>query len=130
MNAKDLQNLKEHLIQSLDALIKEGDADFQPNRKHHTQVPDEDEQPLTEMTQVIASSRNRRRTQELAQIKHALQRIEDDPEDFGLCDDCDQPIPLGRLKVKPWAKSCVACLHAKEHPHQSNRRRHIFDYHD
>ena len=127
---RDIETLRSFLTQARDELLADGDIDIQPNRKDPTQVPDEDEQPLTEMQQVIASSRNRRRAQELGLIERALARLESEPEDFGLCEECDEPIPLGRLKIKPWAKYCVQCLKDMEHPHRSTRRRHATDYHE
>jgi DnaK suppressor protein len=33
---------------------------------------------------------------------------------FGICSDCGQPIGLGRLRAKPYAKLCVTCKSARE----------------
>lgn len=71
--------------------------------------PDEDEAPLTEMNQAIASSRNRERVERLAQIHEALSRLDEDPEDFGLCEACDEPIRPRRIELMPWVTLCVAC---------------------
>ena len=45
--------------------------------------------------------------QRLSQLKLMLSRIDD--EDFGLCRECDQPIPIGRLLVMPEKSLCVQC---------------------
>lgn len=43
----------------------------------------------------------------LAQLKVALMKVDD--EEFGLCKECDEPIPLGRLLVMPEKGICVDC---------------------
>ena len=43
----------------------------------------------------------------LTMLNKALDRI-DDPE-FGICADCGEPIPLGRIMIMPEANLCVRC---------------------
>ncbi len=43
----------------------------------------------------------------LKEIDEALDRIK--TSTFGICDECEGPIGLKRLEVKPVAKYCVAC---------------------
>jgi len=43
----------------------------------------------------------------LRQLNEALQRLADG--DYGVCQECDKPIPPRRLEVLPWAKYCVPC---------------------
>lgn len=43
----------------------------------------------------------------LAQIDHALERI--DEGTYGLCEECGARIPRIRLKVVPFATSCITC---------------------
>lgn len=128
MTPEDQRHLRAHLDQMRRELIEQGSVELAPNRRDPVQTPDEDEQPLNEMEQVIASKRNKQRAVELAAIEQALQRLKEDPEDFGFCAQCDNPIPLGRLKIKPWATHCVGCLNSNNPRHRSTRRRHIFDY--
>ncbi|MEV8250061.1 TraR/DksA C4-type zinc finger protein [Microbacterium sp. NPDC076768] len=44
---------------------------------------------------------------ELHQVDEALARV--DAGTYGLCANCGQPIPPGRLEVRPFAEHCVAC---------------------
>jgi DnaK suppressor protein len=44
---------------------------------------------------------------ELEEIEDALKRIEKGT--YGICDMCDEPIALGRLRAKPFAKFCTPC---------------------
>lgn len=130
LKAKEREELREHLLRRRQELIEEGDHAIEPNRKDPTQIPDEDEQPLNEMNQVIASKRNHLRLQEIEGITRALAMLEHSPEDYGECQECGELIPLGRLKIMPWAQHCVSCLQKQESLHKSTRRRHALDYHD
>jgi len=40
-------------------------------------------------------------------IEEALLRI--DEGEYGVCEECEEEIPLGRLKVLPFARLCVKC---------------------
>ena len=48
----------------------------------------------------------------LAQIEHALGRIEDGS--YGLCESCGNPIGKGRLQAFPRATLCVSCKEREE----------------
>ena len=88
-----------------------GPARIEPNRSDPATigVADEDAQALSEMMQVLASTRNRERAQLVARIDRALARLEASPADFGLCEDCEAEIPYARLDANPTATRCVAC---------------------
>ena len=43
----------------------------------------------------------------LAKLKYVLAGI--DKEDFGICMDCGEPIPIARLMIVPESKFCVQC---------------------
>ncbi|MBM4277436.1 MAG: TraR/DksA family transcriptional regulator [Deltaproteobacteria bacterium] len=48
----------------------------------------------------------------LQEVDEALDRI--GGGDYGICDECGEPISLKRLEVRPVAKYCVACLSKME----------------
>ncbi|MBY6006651.1 TraR/DksA family transcriptional regulator [Salipiger bermudensis] len=50
---------------------------------------------------------------EIARIRAALRRIEDD--EYGVCVNCGEPIPEGRLDLLPDAALCTRCA-AQVHP--------------
>ncbi|MDJ0781369.1 MAG: TraR/DksA C4-type zinc finger protein [Desulfosarcinaceae bacterium] len=66
---------------------------------------------LTRMEAINSRSINaaalRKAKQRHTRLTRALARI-DDP-DFGLCRECEEPIPHARLVVLPEAELCVAC---------------------
>lgn len=48
-----------------------------------------------------------RHVNEIRDIEAALLRI--GRGEYGICIDCDQPIPLARLEANPTAERCIAC---------------------
>lgn len=49
-----------------------------------------------------------RASRELEEINEALRRLYEDPDRFGICENTGDPIPLARLEIIPWARTCVA----------------------
>ncbi|MBN2418268.1 MAG: TraR/DksA family transcriptional regulator [Deltaproteobacteria bacterium] len=49
-----------------------------------------------------------RKKNELNRIEALLERIKHD-QDFGICEECERPIPEARLMIVPEAVLCVAC---------------------
>ena len=52
---------------------------------------------------------------ELRSVVEALGRI--DSPGYGICSDCDAPIPFARLQAEPAARRCIACQGRHEHSH-------------
>jgi DnaK suppressor protein len=48
----------------------------------------------------------------LMEVDEALDRIENGY--FGICEECEEPIPLKRLEVMPDARYCIRCQEALE----------------
>jgi DnaK suppressor protein len=129
VDAAALRRHRKRLNDLRDEIVNEGDLTIEPGRTDPTAVgTDEDEQPLAEMSQTIASSRNRARASELTRIQAALNRLENDPDSFGLCAECDEPISPKRLELMPFVDLCVECQQAKDGPKQPSGRRHLRDY--
>ena len=49
----------------------------------------------------------RRSTEILSEVEHALQKLEQGT--YGLCDACGQSIDMERLEIRPQANLCLAC---------------------
>lgn len=82
------------------SLLLAQDGDDAPQRASDREV----DQALTDIDQ-----------RQLDALGQALARIHD--ADFGLCEDCELPIPFARLQVEPEALRCVTCqaLHERTH---------------
>jgi DnaK suppressor protein len=110
-------------------ILSEGDVALEPGRKDAADVgTDEDAQPLGEMSQAIASGRNKNRAAVLDRVVAALKRIDDDPEMFGLCLDCEEPIAAKRLDLLPYVELCVECQQSADGPKGPTGRRHLRDF--
>ena len=129
MTPAQLQSFKKALLELRRELSKKGPAKIDPNRTSEAEVGgDEDEQPLNEMLQSIASARNRNMEGVLAKVEKALRKIEDVPDDYGICEDCNEDIVLGRLKAMPYAELCVNCQSKHDGPKGPATRKKLTDY--
>ena len=106
-----------------------GPARIEPNRKDPTTVgiADEDEQALSEMLQTLASEQNKKQAELLGQVDRALRRLDAAPEDFGLCEDCEEEIAPKRLQLMPYATLCAECQ-SKHDPRRGASRKSLTDY--
>jgi DnaK suppressor protein len=64
--------------------------------------------------QNMAKAGRRRAESKLERIEAALERLAADPEMFGWCPDCGEPIPWRRLCAVPESVLCVPCLQARQ----------------
>ena len=109
MTAKQLQSFREVLEARLQQAAKPSQH---ANGLHVEQAPDPvddaQSQSLRELTVHIMNTD----WQVQKAIEVALNRIESG--EYGLCEECDEPIVLRRLKALPWATRCVACQEETE----------------
>jgi DnaK suppressor protein len=128
MKPADLARHKKRLIALRDEIIAEGDVPIEPVRKDPSDTGgDQDAQPLTEMNQVIASKRNRARADVLVRVNVALGRLEHEPDAFGLCRECDEPIGK-RLEALPYVELCLECQGERDGAHRPTGRKHLRDF--
>jgi DnaK suppressor protein len=62
----------------------------------------------TIVNQSVAEAQLSKARARLARLEEAMKRVDED-EDFGLCLDCGEPIPMARLKAMPETSYCVDC---------------------
>ncbi len=122
-----------HYKEQLEALHLEltgkGPARIEPNRTSDNTVgDDEDEQPLNEMLQAIASNQNRTKRVILGRVVRALKKLQENPSQFGLCEECDDDIAAGRLNAMPYAICCVDCQGLRDGGRGSATRKKLTDY--
>lgn len=60
------------------------------------------------VNQSVAEAQLSKAKTRLLRLQEALKRVDED-EDFGLCVDCGDPIPMARLKAMPETEFCVEC---------------------
>jgi DnaK suppressor protein len=129
MNARDLAAWKKKLEGMRREALGKGPIRLEPNRKDHaeTGTADEDAQALSEMLQAIGSQRNKGQAERIARIDRALRKLEDEPDQFGICDECGEKIAPKRLEVMPDAVLCTECQGARD-PRRGTTRKKLTDY--
>jgi len=108
--------------------LRAGPARIEPNRRDPATagVADEDAQALSEMMQVLASKRNEGQATLVRRIDRALAKLAGAPEDFGLCEECEEEIAPKRLAAVPYTTLCVACQ-ARRDPKLGRSRKSVRD---
>lgn len=130
MTPSEIETFERLLLALQRDILKKGTQRIEPNRTDDAKVGgDEDEQPLNEMLQSIASSRNRNNEAVLARVRRALAKLQKNPDDFGLCESCEEEIEAGRLKAMPYSELCVDCQ-SKRDPRGPTTRRALTEYLD
>jgi len=109
VNSKEKANLKKHIVQEIESLrndIASLKEQVQPI------APDNAIGRLSRMEAISAKSINEAALQKarikLEKLKTALVDLDEDP-DFGLCAECGEPIPIGRIMLMPESRMCVKC---------------------
>lgn len=64
--------------------------------------------------QQMAAAGRRRAEHRAERLQAALERLEDEPEDFGWCPECGEAIGWKRLWAVPDGVFCVPCQQARE----------------
>ena len=113
MDTDKKEILREHIRERISSLK----ADKQSFKALSRPVaPDNAIGRLTRMEAIISKSINeatlKKTEQTLSKMERALLMI-DDP-DFGLCRECENPIPFARLMIVPESDLCVQCAEALE----------------
>ena len=109
MDNKEKAKLKENIQDKLKT-IKKDIASYELLTKPVS--PDNAIGRLTRMEAINSKSMNeaalKRAQYTLSKLERAFAKI--DHPDFGLCRECEEPIPFKRLLIMPESKFCVACF--------------------
>lgn len=98
-----LEKLKEDTIREIRKSVKIGTeavAAIEPGGDIYDQASSERDRELG----LLLGDRER---EKIHSIDEALLRI--DEGEYGICEECDEGIPLGRLKAMPFTRHCVKC---------------------
>jgi DnaK suppressor protein len=129
LTAARRKKLQQKLVDLRTELTSRAPESIQPNRTDEAEIGgDEDEQPLNEMLQAIASSRNRNREVLLKQVERALKKLRNEPDEFGLCVQCEEEIPFPRLKALHYAELCVECQSKRDAARGGPTRKKLTEY--
>ncbi len=98
-----LEKLKEDTLREIRKSVKNGTeavAAIEPGGDIYDQASSERDRELG----LLLGDRER---EKIHSIDDALLRI--DEGEYGICEECDEDIPLGRLKAMPFTRHCVKC---------------------
>ena len=104
-----LDEMKSLLLKMKDETLKEISKSLKsdkPAGKEET-TGDIYDQASSERDRELSLLLGDREREKVRFIDEALLRIDDG--EYGICEECEEEIPLGRLKVMPFARHCVKC---------------------
>jgi RNA polymerase-binding transcription factor DksA len=96
-----LEQERESLRAQLTELGYGAQLDYDPNFADSSQVTAERGENEALVQKLVAG---------LADVEHALAKI--GTEDYGVCENCHQPIADARLEARPEARLCIDCAAA------------------
>lgn len=111
-----LQQMKEDTLREINKNVKSSAdslAISEPSGDIYDQASSERDRELG----LLLGDRER---EKLHSIDEALLRIAED--EYGICEECEEEIPLGRLKAMPFARHCVKCKSDLEKLQAQTRR--------
>ncbi|HBA70705.1 MAG TPA: molecular chaperone DnaK [Geobacter sp.] len=98
-----LTKIKEDTLREISKSVRNGTeavAAIEPGGDIYDQASSERDRELG----LLLGDRER---EKVHNIDEALLRI--DEGEYGICEECDEEIPLGRLKAMPFTRHCVKC---------------------
>ena len=112
LNKKEMEPYRHLLLDLKTKLIKEVLLNQEASNENNGDVLDLADQASDSYDKDLANSLSETERARLNAVEAALKRVE--LGTYGLCDACNKPIPLPRLKVLPFAKFCVQCQQQEE----------------
>jgi DnaK suppressor protein len=111
-----LLQLKDATLREISRSIKSG-SEAKVGEETTGDIYDQASSERDRELELILSDRER---QKLHNIDDALLRM--DEGEYGICEECDEDIPLGRLKAMPFTRHCVKCKSDLERLQAQTRR--------
>ncbi|MGD9081555.1 MAG: TraR/DksA C4-type zinc finger protein [Desulfobacterales bacterium] len=107
MNKKNLQYFKRKLAAQLQELMAGSDCNLDDLKAPDENLADPVDRATYTTERNFSHHLCSRNNRVIKEIEQALQDIENG--DYGICDRCDEDIPIKRLKVRPMARYCISC---------------------
>jgi len=117
LGKKELENFRKLLLQQFKELRDKLSGAVEELSEEPEMMPDLSDRATAE-TDLHFDLRVKERQQKLIdKINEALKRIDDGS--FGICERCEEPIELERLKARPIATLCIDCKTDQERDEKS-----------
>ena len=112
MNAKDIMIFKELLLTQRVEILNKADSFKSESAITSMGQGDEGDLAVSELNLSVTLRLQERQAHLLQKIDRALGKIEEGT--FGLCEQCEEPLNIARLKARPVATLCIACKEEQE----------------
>ena len=97
------------LLEIKSAIVSETETKNSENRELHSgSAPDISDEAVETYSKDLRMNLGEQEWQKLKLVETAIENIENNC--YGICSECEKPIPLARLEVMPFAIHCVQCL--------------------
>jgi DnaK suppressor protein len=110
--AASVEKMKRELLHRRDQILSYQHAMEEHGTTSHDEPGDMVDRSEEVEQWMKRESMNQHVSDELRHIEAALIRME--AGDFGVCEACDEPIPMNRLRAKPDATYCLPCQEMSE----------------
>lgn len=113
MKTKDLGFFKELLLNQRSEILNKADA-FKAESALGQEPAggDEGDMAVSELNLSLTLRLQERQAHLLQKVDRALAKIEEGS--FGLCEVCEEPLNINRLRARPVANLCIACKEEQE----------------
>lgn len=116
MNKTFLQKMKKLLLAEKQELLKRSSDQEAIVDTEGDETDEIQGNILIELNNQLTTRNNAK----LNQIETALKRIDD--KTYGICQDCEDPIPEKRLLMNPYFQICVSCAEEREAEEKQRKR--------
>jgi len=113
MKPQELKYFKKMLNERIDELVKGAGRTVSEMAGEEEVFADPNDRASQESERNLELRIRERERKLIFKMREALQRIEDGT--FGICEECEEPISLQRLKVRPVTTHCIECKTREEH---------------
>ena len=107
MNKKNRTYFKRLLSAQREELLPGSDCNLSGLEAIDEQLPDPLDQAVQSTERNFSHHLCSRNNTVIRKIEQALQDIE--AGEYGICDRCNEKIPIKRLKARPMARYCIGC---------------------
>ena len=105
MSKLNLKQIKQRLLEERETLI--GKLSGNDLSIDDSETPDPIDLAVRNYSKNVMLAVSENESKQLVLIDEALRRIED--EEYGECQNCEEPINPKRLAAIPWARYCLNC---------------------
>lgn len=110
-NGSDLDLIKQSLLMQKSEILNKN-FEFKSQQSTLSKTSDEADAVTQELESNLSIQLHERDRHSLILIEKALSKFANDT--YGMCESCDEPIDVRRLKARPLATLCISCMEDQE----------------